>query len=217
MRTRQRPDGCLAILLAAVVAAHAVAADDKKPLDGKKAVFIIAPKDFRDEELAAPSAVLKGKGCEVAVACSSVGPATGMRGAKVTPDMALKDVKVADYHAVVFVGGMGARVYFDDPTAHALTKAAVAQGKVLGAISMAPSILARAGLLRGKRATALRSQRVELRRRGARWSHRAVERHGLIVTANGPGAARRFGEALAVALAGETAPQAPADRPERRR
>jgi protease I len=92
-------------------------------------------------------------------------------------------------------------VYFDDSTAHAIAKDAAAKGKVVAAICIAPSILARAGLLKGKRAAAWRAQQSDLRRYGARWVPQPVVRVGKIITANGPKAARRFGETLAAALA----------------
>ncbi len=171
------------------------------PLAKKRAVMIIAPKDFRDEELQQPLALLRAKGCEVAIACSSLDEAVGMLGAKVKPEVPLKDVAAGAYDAVVFVGGVGASVYFDDPTAQALAKDTLARGKVLGAICVAPSILARAGVLKGKRATAWESQKDDLERCGAAWADEAAVRDGLVVTANGPKAAKEFGELLAKTLA----------------
>jgi protease I len=187
------------LLLCGLVAA--VAMGGEAPLAGKKAVFIIAPKNFRDEELQEPTALLREQGCTVTLACSSLEPAKGMLGAKVKPDILLKDLKVAEYDAVVFIGGSGSSVYFDDPTAHAIAKEAAAKEKILAAICIAPSTLARAGVLKGKRATAWASQEGDLTKYGARWSEEPAERDGKLITANGPKSARRFGEFLAKALA----------------
>jgi len=197
------------VLFAGLAGVAASAGEGEASLKGKKAVFIIAPKDFRDEELEAPSALLKARGCAVTVACSSLETATGMLGAKVKPDVLLKDVKAADFDAVVFVGGAGAKAYFDDPTAHAIASEAAASRKVVAAISVAPVVLARAGLLKGKRATCWRVHRALLEGRGAKWVPQPVVRVGNIVTANGPAASGRFGETLAEALAGEGEPQKP--------
>lgn len=196
--------------------ARAQRAGKPKPIANlakKKAVLVIAPSDFRDEELQEPLSLLRACGCEVAIACSSLNEAVGMLGAKVKPEVLLKDVRAADYDAVVFVGGVGASVYFDDPTAHALAKEALERSKVLGAICIAPSILARAGVLKGKRATAWESQKDDLERCGAKWADEAAVRDGLVVTANGPKAAKQFAELLVKTMAQPAAIAEPAGKP----
>lgn len=174
--------------------------ESDKLLATKKVVFIIAPKDFRDEELEEPLARLRAGGCAATIACSSLETATGMLGAKAKPEVLLKNVKAADYDAVIFIGGVGASVYFDDPAAQAVAKAAVAGGKILGAICLAPSTLARAGVLKDKTATAWASQKDDLEKGGARWSDESAVRDGQLVTANGPKAAGQFAELLVQAL-----------------
>lgn len=203
MRATWRVMACVFVVTAA---GPALAVTPSNALAGKKAVFVIAPKGFRDEELKHPTAILKAKGCTVVVACSSLDEAKGMLGGKVKPDVLLKDVKADDYDAIVFVGGVGAKVYFDDRTCHALAKDGVEKGKLVAAICIAPSILARAGVLKGVPATAYRSQRRDLVQHGAKWSSRSVVRHETIITANGPKAATRFGQYLAMALAEEKKP-----------
>ena len=74
---------------------------------------------------------------------------------------------------------------------------------MVGVLCFASTILARAGVLRGKVATSVRSQRSELTRGGAKWSSESVVRHGNVITANGPRASERFGQYLAQSLAGE--------------
>ena len=194
---------CAAVVL---LAAQALAVTPSSDLAGKKAVFVIAPEKFRGEELKHPTAILKAKGCKVVVACSSLDEAKGALGTKVKPDVLLGDVKAKDYDAIVFVGGSGASVYFDDATCHALAKAGVEQGKVVAAVCNAPSILARAGVLKGIHATSWRSQRRDLRKHGAKWSWDPVVRDGKIITAYGPRAAVRFGQFLAATLAAEEKP-----------
>jgi protease I len=162
--------------------------------------MVIAPEVFRDEEYAHPKQVLELKGADVTTASTRAGTCHGKLGMAAEASVALTDVLANDYDAVVFVGGGGAEVYFDDLRAHELARDALAQGKVVGAICIAPSILARAGLLAGVRATAFPSQRDDLVAHGARWSDGPVEVDGAIITANGPDAAHDFGLALADAL-----------------
>ena len=204
MRSAMGILGCLIVMGLGCTQEGGGAAKKREPatsLAGKKAVLVIAPKDFRDEELQEPLDLLKASGCEVAIACASLDEAVGMLGAKVKPGVLLKDVKVADCDAVVFVGGVGAEAYFDDPIAHGLVKEAAAGGKIVAAICVAPSILARAGVLKGKRATAWESQKDDLVKCGARWAEGPAVRDGRFVTGNGPKAAREFARLLVQAIA----------------
>jgi protease I len=107
-------------------------------------------------------------------------------------------VRAGDYDAIVFVGGSGYKV--DDPEGQRIAQEAVAEGKVVAAICVAPISLAKAGVVEGKRVTASTQWNV-LEKAGATVvTDGSVVRDGLIITANGPGGARKFGEAIAAAL-----------------
>jgi len=172
-------------------------------LEGARVVMLIAHRDFRDEELLKPKALLEKAGARVSVASSSLEAATGTLGAKVTPDLLLKDVDAGEYDAVVFIGGPGAKQYWDDSTAHRLAREAVEEGKVVAAICIAPVTLANAGLLEGKKATVWKTESGRLRAQGASYTGADVEVDDRIITANGPEAAETFGAAIAEALAAE--------------
>ena len=77
-------------------------------LTGKKVVMIIAEKNFRDEELLEPKKILEEEGASVTVASTTLRTATGMFGAKATPDILLSELKMDEYDAIIFVGGAGA-------------------------------------------------------------------------------------------------------------
>lgn len=172
----------------------------QRPLEGKRVVMIIAEKDFRDEELLEPEDMLTEQGAIVTVASTTRDVVRGMQGAEVYPDMLVSEVKPEDWHAVVFVGGVGASQYWNDSTAHSLAKGALDNGKVLGAICIAPVTLANAGLLEGKKATCWESEADKLKAKGAEYTGADVERDGKIVTASGPKAAIAFGMKLSEAL-----------------
>jgi len=169
-------------------------------LKGKKAVMIIAEKNFRDEELFEPKKILEAEGVKVIVASTSFNTARGMLGGKVKPDMLLSEIKVDDYDAIIFVGGSGASQYWNDSLAHNIAKEAVEKNKVLGAICIAPVTLANAGVLTGKKATVWPSERGKIEAKGAIYTGESVQIEGKIITAEGPQAARKFGEAIAKAL-----------------
>jgi len=166
----------------------------------KSALLVIAQKVFRDEEYAEPKRILESRGAAVTTASTVPGSAVGKLGMSAVAETSVADARATTWDAVVFIGGAGAAGYFDDPDAHSLAREAQARGAILGAICIAPSILARAGLLEGVRATAFASQEHDLRDHGALWTGEPVTTDGLVVTANGPEAAEEFGNRLAELL-----------------
>lgn len=166
----------------------------------KKAVLIIASSDFRDEELFETKAALEQAGIQTVIACSKMGTIRGMLGGKAETQMLLSQIDVNDVDAVVFVGGSGAKEYFDDPAALDIARHAKSKDKVLAAICIAPAILANAGLLNGLNATSYESERIRLQKAGADFTGSDVEQDGFIITGSGPKAAAEFGRTIAQAL-----------------
>jgi len=165
----------------------------------KKVLMVVAPVDFRDEECMEPKKVFEEKGFQVTIA-SDLNPddeATGMLGGKITVEMNIKDVKTDEYDAVVFVGGSGTAVYFDNKTVTKIAKDAYEKGKIVGAICIAPSILANAGVLKGKNATSYPSEKQNLTKKGAMYIEEPVVVDRNVVTANGPKSATSFGKEIA--------------------
>jgi protease I len=175
--------------------------EEMATLSEKKIVMIIASNNFRDEELLKPRDVLSKMGASITIASSSLSIAKGMLGAQVKPDILIRDVNVDDYDAIVFIGGAGAHEYFTNATAHMIAKEAFSKGKILCAICIAPSTLANAGVLEGKKATCFSSEAANLKRKGANYTGKDVEIDGHIITGSGPSAAEKFGLAIAQALA----------------
>lgn len=172
-------------------------------VEGKRVAMIIAMRNFRDEELQKPTEILEGQGAEVIVASTTLDEASGMFGAKAKPDVLVKNIRVEEYDAIIFVGGSGASQYWNDLTAHEIVKEAVNQGKILGAICIAPVTLANAGVLSGKRATVFSSEAGKLKAKGANYTGARVEQDGKIITGSGPEAAGEFGRTLVKALAAD--------------
>ncbi len=171
-----------------------------KKLEGKKVAMVIAHQRFRDEEYLRPKEILEKEGVAVTTVSSKTDIAIGTLGAKVKPDLTLNDLKVKDYDALLFVGGGGAEEYWNNQKAHSIAVEAVQRKKVLGAICIAPVILANAGLLYGKKATVYESEIDKIKGKGAVYNGLPVERDGNIVTANGPEAAEEFGMVIVEAL-----------------
>jgi deglycase len=165
-------------------------------LASKQALFVIF-ESFEESEYGIPRTLLEDKGVRVTVASTTLSAVKGFQGKTVTPDLLLSQVHTADYNVIVFVGAF---IYDDsNPETHRIAQEAVAQNKVLAAICIAPTTLAKAGVLKGKRATTSAAAS-RLEHEGAIYSLRTVERDGLIITANGPAASQEFGEAILTAL-----------------
>jgi protease I len=169
-----------------------------------KILMIIAPRNFRDEELLVPKQFFESKGWTVQIASKlrSGEQAEGMLGAKARIDLNMTEAKVSDYNAIIFVGGSGASTYFNDQVAHHLAFQAYDTGKITAAICIAPSILANASVLQGKRATSWPSERENIASKSAGYTGADVEVSGKIVTGKGPASARKFAEAIAKLLEG---------------
>jgi protease I len=107
-------------------------------------------------------------------------------------DLPLAEARVADYDAVIFIGGLGCQDQWHDEDAHRIAREAVSQGKVLGAAGCASTILAYAGVLKGKTVTVCTANppvkrgqdySAVLEGQGAICSRQPITRDGLIVTA----------------------------------
>jgi protease I len=162
--------------------------------------MVLPPDQYQEEELNVPRDYFQSMGYQVHLASKGVKTATGMSGERTEVDLDLDEVKLSDYIAVVFVGGEG--IYSQelnrDPDYQKIAKSANAQKKIVGAICLGPWILADAGLLKGKKATA--SETDHIKSKGAIVSDDAVVQDGKIITANGPSASQEFAEAVVAAL-----------------
>lgn len=172
-------------------------------LAGKQVLMVIAPEDFRDEEYLEPRKVFEREGAVVKVASTRVVKARGMLGVQVNVGSGLEGLKVQDYDAVVVVGGQGSpRHLWGSEALHQLLREASKAGKVVASICLSGAVLARAGLLKGKKATVFNAPEAveEMRRGGADYAGDGVVNDGRIVTASGPDVARAFGEKVLEAI-----------------
>lgn len=162
-----------------------------------RVVFVVAQKDFRDEELLQTREVLQRFGVGTAVASEAISPARGKFGTAVVPTLTIPEVQAKDFDAIVLVGGPGARNFFEKRTVLRRVQEFAQAGKVVAAICSAPTILANAGLLMGKRATAYPTEELALKDHGAEYTGLPVEVDGNIVTAKDSTYAREFAEKIA--------------------
>jgi protease I len=169
----------------------------------KRAVLIAASQNFQDNELFETMRILEQTGVRTIIASTRLGIITSMLGNTAEARITMNQLRVDDYDAIIFTGGLGAAVeYFNNPAAINIAREAVAKGKVLAAISVGPSLLADAGVLKGVKATGFISERERLVQAGAVYTGNPVERSGLIITGSSRFAAVPFAQAVANTLAG---------------
>ncbi|HHL45006.1 MAG TPA: DJ-1/PfpI family protein [Gammaproteobacteria bacterium] len=131
-------------------------------------------------------------------------PVEGSRGTVVVPDSSLDVVLPQEFEMIVLPGGLpGSDNLNRDPRIHQLLRGMVAAGKYVAAICAAPKVLASAGLLAGKRATAFPGVLEQMDVPDIRLSPDAVVRDGNIITSRGPGTAMDFALELVEVLAGK--------------
>ena len=169
----------------------------QKPLEEKSIVMVLAFRNFRDAEYFVPREVFESAGANIKTASNKKGIAIGADGGEVKIDLLVSELKPADFDAVVFVGGPGCLKALDNELSYKVVRDTISQGKILGSICISPVILARAGVLRGKKATVWSSPMQReginiLKKNGADYIPKSVVVDGNIVTGSGPKAAKEF-------------------------
>lgn len=174
-------------------------------IDDKKIAIIVAFKDFRDEEYFIPKEIFENAGAKVETVSSEAGTARGVNGGEALVDLILEDLRPEEYNAVIFIGGPGAHDYIGNKEINRIAQRAADANKVIGAICIAPAVVAKTGILKGKHATVWtspldKSMVKVLEESGAIYEAEDVVTDGKIVTGNGPKSAKKFAEAIVKAL-----------------
>lgn len=165
-------------------------------LGSKKVIMILAPENFRDEEYFETRYALEKKGVDVDVASISNPAISAVEKREVQVDKMLIDIG-DEYDGIVFVGGGGAKVYFENQTALALASKYFEEGKIVAAICLAPVILGYAGIMKDIKATCWEGAAKDLEDFGVEYTGEKIKVDGKIITANGPKSSSEFGETIA--------------------
>jgi len=147
--------------------------------------------------------ILRRAGISVTLAGLSEGSLRGSRNITIQPDTTLDAVLHEPFDMVVLPGGLPGTTHLrDDARVIKLVQDMAQQGKQVAAICAAPSVLAAAGLLDGKRATSYPTCLDEFPK--VRLQAAAVVQDGNLTTSRGPGTAMDFALTLAERLVGKT-------------
>jgi 4-methyl-5(b-hydroxyethyl)-thiazole monophosphate biosynthesis len=166
---------------------------------------VLVPLADGFEEIEAVTIVdlLRRAGVEVRTASLAGREVTGSHGITVMADSGLDEVEAGDYDMIVLPGGMPGTTHLkSDSRVARLLRQFAESGRYTAAICAAPSVLAHAGLLEGRKATSFPGFLTPGSAPGIRLSEDAVVVDGKVATSRGPGTALPFGLALIELLEG---------------
>lgn len=138
--------------------------------------------------------VLRRGGMNVLAAGTHSGTIKASRGVQLVADILLQDaIKTDEYDLLVIPGGMeGTRTLLDNAPFMAFVQRLADKQRWIAAICAAPLILAKAGLLDGRRFTAYPGVVNASTYKNSTCTGAAIERDGHILTSRGPGTALDF-------------------------
>ena len=173
-------------------------------------IYILLGKGFEEAEALVTADVLRRANLPVSLTGIGGEYVAGSHGITVRADVKVEDVALSEGDMVVLPGGMGGVASMEGSgAAMALVREAAEKYRV-AAICAAPTLLARAGLLKkGARCVCYPGMEGELSAAGAvPQMDRPTVVDGNLITGRGPGAAFDFGLTLVEALAGADAARA---------
>lgn len=171
-------------------------------------VYIILAEGFEEIEALAPTDILRRGGVEVKLASIKELSVTGSHGIKVEADCLIGDIDPAEADFTVIPGGLkGVTNLLASSEVDELLKKVYADGKCVAAICAGPRVLAKAGLLDGKRATCYPGIELQvLESADAEMTQTSpVVADGRVITSRSAGTACDFGLAILAALRGDEA------------
>jgi 4-methyl-5(b-hydroxyethyl)-thiazole monophosphate biosynthesis len=158
---------------------------------------------FEEIEAVAVIDILRRAGIEVVTAGLKEGMATGSHKIVLHPDTSLNKIDFRDYDGLVLPGGAPGFVNLgNDERILKMAREMDRAGKVVAAICAAPSVLIKAGVLQGRRATVSPSGKAQVQE-CAEFSEDRVVVDKNLVTSRAPGTAVEFALKLVEVLAGK--------------
>ena len=154
-------------------------------------VYVFLAKGFEELEALAPVDVLRRAGAEVKTVGVTGKRVSGSHGISVNCDITVNEAVFDELDGIILPGGLPGTTNLEkDQKVNEFIDYASENGKLIGAICAAPSILGHKGLLQGKNAVCFTGFEKELT--GAHVLDRPAVRDGNIITGWGAGAALDF-------------------------
>lgn len=171
--------------------------------NSRKVLFVVAYEGYQHIEYGEPKKLLEKTGFSVITASTKPGSAIAKDGSTTPVNVLIEKANPSDYAGIFFIGGPGAMEHLDNEKSYQLIKQAAQKGILLGAICVSPRILAKAGILKGKKATGWNEDNTLpdiYKEYGVIYVPEDVVVDGSIITATGPSSAKKFGEQIVALL-----------------
>lgn len=166
-------------------------------------IAMILADGFEETEAVAVADVLIRLGMKVSTLGLETRETVGSHGLTLLADGTLEEAELLPFDGVFLPGGLpGSTTLRDSERVLEFVRRIDREGGVVAAICAAPIVLARAGLLAGKRFTMYPGFEAELK--GAVPTGNLAERDGRLITGKGAGAVFAFAREIAAALGLDT-------------
>ena len=148
--------------------------------------LIISASGYEESELLVPYYRLLEEGFEVDIAAPRRGAVVGEHGYRMSANLSLGEAAPEGYELLVVPGGKAPQALCAHAAALSVVKRFFDSGKPVAAICHGPRLLAAAGVLKGRKATAHDSVAAELEKAGALYEDSAVVVDGNLATSRRP-------------------------------
>jgi protease I len=175
------------------------------PAINQARILIMSADGFEQSELFVPLEQLIDKGAEVDIASPDGEAIDGWEdgdwGDGIEADLAIGEIDVDDYDALVLPGGqINPDLLRVNDDALSVIRTFHESGKLIAAVCHAPWLLIEAGLAKGLRATSYASIKTDMINAGAQWIDQSAVEDKNIITSRDPGDLDDFVEAIIVAV-----------------
>ena len=161
-------------------------------MKNKNILIILPVKNFNEQEFIITKIVLSRAGFNLFIASDTASLCYGDKKLKVKPDMNFYNISEPNFYGIVFIGGKGAREYWNNKSLHLIINKFNNAGKIVAAICAAPVIIANAGILNNLDAVCVPTAKNELTKTGAVYVDEPVVISKNIITAKDYNAAEEF-------------------------
>jgi protease I len=163
-------------------------------------VMIVPSENFNDDELEIPCSYCSQAGISVCIASSTKLPLKSQEGKERSSHLLFSQVEEKDFSAIIFVGGSGTRILWENPTVLKLAQKFWQSKKIVAGICYGAVIPFKAGLGKNFHATTYPDAVSEIQKNGGCFMSKDVVQDGHVITASGPHAASEFAQTVIHAL-----------------